>query len=332
MITSVGIGFLDISALDASSFDSVIGLVLIRTITLITAYLINQYKKSMKKDFSIPKPYYFAVAMILFGTLYLFISSLENDAITLYNVMISGFILIITNVTMIVINEKIYDLMIATNEKNILEQQNIAYENQVVLISQSTENIRSLKHDMKNHLLILNELYAKNKKEEIEDYIGNILEQIEHEAFSKSNNFVIDSILNFKLNEFKNKDIDIDIDIDITLNVNIPQVINILAFDLTVILGNLLDNAITAVKQSKIKILDLSISCSRGNLIILMDNSYDGNLIIENGIFKTTKAYKTNHGTGLANIEKSLEKYGGEIRTEYTSDIFSVAVVIPFED
>ncbi len=326
IIVSVSIGFIDILAVHNSTFNSVVGLILIRTITLIVAYLLNRYKNSRKKDFPIPQIYYLALTVILFGTLYLFVISLENNNLTLYNVLISGSILIIVNVTMIVIDEKIYNSFIVMNEKNILKQQNIAYENQAEIINQSTESIKSLKHDIKNHLIMLDEMYKNDKKDEVEPYIRKILKEIDNGAFSQSNNFVIDSIINFKLRKLQNTDTKIYLDI------SVPQLINIFAYDITVILGNLLDNAITAILQSENKKIDLQISYSMGNLIILIDNSFDGKLIIENGKFKTTKSFKVNHGIGLANIEKSLESYGGEIRTEYTSDTFSVAVIVPYKN
>lgn len=326
ILVSVSIGFIDISAVNSSTFNSVVGLILIRTITMIVAYLLNRYKSSSRKDFQIPKIYYFAFIIILFGTLYLFVTSLENDNLTIYNVLVSGAILITVNVTMIMIDEKIYNSIVATNEKYILKQQNIAYENQAEIINQSTESIKALKHDMKNHFIMLNEMYKNSKKDEIETYIGKLLDEIDSGGFSQSNNFVIDSIINFKLRKLQDTDTKINIDI------SVPQSINILAYDITVILGNLLDNAITAILKSKNKKLDLRISCNMGNLIILMDNSFDGKLIIENGKFKTTKPFRANHGIGLANIEKSLENYGGEMRTEYTTDTFSVDVIIPYEN
>ena len=326
IIVSVGIGFLDISIYNDSSFESIVGLILIRTITMIVAYLLSRYKNSNNNNFSLPPLYYLAFTIILFGTLYLFTTSLENDNLTIYNVLLSGTILIIVNVTMIIIDERIYNALILANEKNILKQQNIAYENQAEIISQSMESIKSIRHDMKNHLIMLSEMYRNNKSGEAETYIEDIIDEIDNGGFSKSNNFVIDSIINFKLRTL------LGTNTKITVNINVPQQINIFAYDLTVILGNLLDNAITAVLKSKNKKLDLQISCNMGNLIILIDNSYDGKIIIENGQLKTTKTLNSNHGIGLINIEKSLANYDGEMRTEYTTEMFSVAVIIPYEN
>ncbi|MDK2802086.1 MAG: GHKL domain-containing protein [Oscillospiraceae bacterium] len=323
---SIAIGFLDISMHTSSLFNSVVGLVLVRTITVVISCFISRYIKSIKSNFSVPKIYYLAFSVILFGTLYLFFSSLGNNSISLYNVAIGGLILIIVNITMIVVDEKIYESILARREKDMLIQQNIAYENQASIINQSSETIRSLNHDMKNHLIILNKLYLDKRKDEIEEYIDKVISQMDDISLSKSNNFVIDSIINFKLQKILNKNVDIKLDI------KIPEIINILAFDITIILGNLLDNAITAIEQSSNKMLDLRISYNLGNLIIFIDNSFDGNLIVKKDKLKTTKSAYTNHGMGIDNVEKSLKNYGGEIRIKHTDKIFSVSVIIPYKN
>ena len=324
ILISIYIGFLDISALSDSSFNSCTGIILIRTTTMIVAYLINRYKLSINKNFDIPPLYYLMFTIILFGTLYLFAVSLESDNISIHSVLVRGIVLISVNVIMILLDEKIYKLIITTNEKNILAQQNIAYENQAKIISQSTETIKSLKHDIKNHLIVLNHMCKLGKKDEIESYVGNIIEQMDSGMFSQSNNFAIDSIINFKLCNIKNKNIQINVD------VNVPIDLNITPYDITVILGNLIDNAITAIEQSEKKILNLNISCNMGNLIILLENSYNGKLLIKNNKFKTTKIDFNNHGIGFSNIENSLNNYGGEMEINYTKDIFSVAIIIPY--
>ena len=326
IFVSIAMGFLNISIYKNSSFNSVLGIILMRAINMIITHLVSRYNYSKKVNYILPHLYYLAFSIILFGTLYLFIGSLEKPNLSIYNVLINGSILLIVNITMIVIDEKIYNSIIVANEKNILKQQNIAYENQFEIINQSNENIRAIKHDIKNHIIILNELYQSGNKQEIEHYTEKILDNIESSAISKSNNFIIDSIINFKLAALKNTKTKINLDI------NVPQNIHILAYDLTVILGNLLDNAITAILKSDDKKLNLIISCSMGNIIILIDNSFNGDLIIENGKFKTTKTFKCNHGIGLNNISKTLENYGGEMRTEYTNDTFSVSVIIPCEN
>ena len=317
-------GFMEFSGTRDSLFDSILVLIFTRVATLSLAHLISRYVNTFKKDHNIPKIYYSAFSVVLFGTLYLFISLLENENIKINHILINATVLIIVNITMIIIDEKIYNAITSENEKNILKQQNSAYENQTEIINQSTEAIKILKHDFKNHLIMLSNLYLNSKSEEIEPYINNLLGTIENELFSNSNNFVIDSIINFKLRNLENTGMKIYVD------VSVPQTVNIMAYDLTTILANLLDNAIISSKKSEQKIIDIKISSKMDNLIILIDNSYDGNIIVENGKFKTTKHFKSNHGLGITSVEKVLMKYDGEITTEHTSNIFFTSVIIPY--
>ena len=324
LTTQVFFGFVELSGMKDSTVNSISILIFLRVIILIIAYLMSRYRNSFKKDHNIPKIYYSAFSVVLFGTLYLFISLLENENITINHIIVNATVLIIVNITMIIIDEKIYNAIISENEKNILKQQNSAYENQTEIINQSTEAIKILKHDFKNHLIMLSNLYLNSKSEEIEPYINNLLGTIENELFSNSNNFVIDSIINFKLRNLENTGMKIYVD------VSVPQTVNIMAYDLTTILANLLDNAIISSKKSEQKIIDIKISSKMDNLIILIDNSYDGNIIVENGKFKTTKHFKSNHGLGIMSVEKVLMKYDGEITTEHTSNIFFTSVIIPY--
>lgn len=324
LLSSVSFGFFALSGIKDSTFNSISVLIFIRIITLALVYLMNRYIKSLKKEYRIPKIYYLAYFVVLFGGLYLFTCALSSENITISHIIISGTVLITVNITMILIDEKIYNAIILEYEQNILRQNNDTLENQMEIIAQSTEAIRLLKHDFKNHLMMLSNLYKNEKQDEIQQYINIILGNIENEALSNSGNFVIDSIINFKFRSIKNSDV------NLSISINVPITINILSHDLTAILGNLLDNAITACKKSNEKIIEIKISSKMDNLVILINNSYDGKIINENGKLKTTKLYKDNHGLGIISIKKTLEKYDGEITMEYTSNIFSTSVIIPY--
>lgn len=324
IIASIFFGFFELSGLREPSFNSISVLIFTRVFTLIVVYLIKKYTIILKKDYPIPKIYYLEFFVILFGTLYLFITQLTNDDITLSHIMISGFVLILVNVTIIIIDEKIYTSIIIEYRQKTLKQHNDALENQMELLYQSSEAIRILKHDFKNHLVMLSNLYKNGHICEIDIYIHSLLGDIDNQVIANSNNFVIDSILNFKLNSIKTSDIKINLDL------SVPVTINILAHDLTAIITNLLDNAITACEKSKEKTLDIKINCNVGNLIILINNSYNGRIIEENGMFKTTNIFGSNHGFGIKSVKHILKKYDGDFRTDYTSNMFYVSVIIPY--
>ncbi|MGL4522399.1 MAG: sensor histidine kinase [Bacilli bacterium] len=323
ILGAVSIGFSDISALENSTFDSVIGLILIRTASMIFAYLVSIHVKTLRSDYTIPRTYYFAIILVLFGTLYFFCISLETANLTMKDVLFRGLILVYINLTMIITDEKIYTAFLLANEKQILEQQTIAYEQQAAIISQSTATIQSLQHDMKNHLYILQKMYEHKQTTEIQPYLTMLINEIDSDALCKTNNFIVDSIINFKLRQCQCPDV------KLTLNIFVPEKLALPAYDINVILSNLLDNAITAMMKSEAKTLDLSISYRLGNLIILCDNSFIGNLNVHAGKLKTTKQNDKNHGLGLANIYKIVDKHSGQIHISYTKEYFSTSIVIP---
>lgn len=315
-------GYFEFSGIKDSTFNSIAVLIFIRVVTLIIVYIISQYKSSLSNNYNIPKIYYIAFFIILFGTLYLFMSQLSNDNITINHIIISGIILIVVNLTMIVIDEKIYKIIILENDKILLMNHNEALKSQMELINQSSEVVRLLKHDMKDHIMMLSNLFKKGNVDEIDIYIETLLGNIENSQFANSYNYVIDSIINFKLGSIDTTNI------NISINISVPTTLEIISYDLTVILSNLLDNAITACEKSIEKYLEIKISYNMGNLIILIKNSYNGDLILEDGKLKTTKLYNSNHGLGLISVRKIVEKYNGEINIDYTCNSFFVSIVL----
>lgn len=318
-------GYLKISAFDISEYNSIIGIILARILMLMLTYLLHKYKKSKIKNFPVPIYYYIAHIFILVGVLYLFLVSLEKELLSITQVIISSSIVLLVNVLIIFVDEKIYDIMIINNERNLLKQQNISYENQAEIMNRSLSTIKSLKHDMKNHIITLKSIYKNGMQELFDEYTDKILFEIcDDKIFSHSDNFIIDSILNYKLQELDG------LQVSIKLDISIPQNLNVLAYDLTVILGNLLDNAITAIKQTKNdKKLSLCMHITKGSLVVLIDNSYNGRLNFLGEKFRTTKISKENHGIGLENVQNTILNYNGELQISYTEDMFSVAILIP---
>lgn len=321
-------GFFTVIAFKDSTFDSIVGIVLMRVFMLIFAHLLQKYKKSEDKNYKIPAYYYIMQFFILIGMLYFFLALLENKYITTTHVIISSIVVVLINGMIILVDDKIYEVICLSNEKNLLKQQNIAYEKQIEMINSSLSTIKALKHDMKNHIIALKLIHKNKQNQEFEEYSNRILSEIGNSVqFSDTENFIIDSIINFKLQE-----LDTTV-VDIKININIPNDVKISSFDLTTILGNLLDNAIRATKETtNDKKISLCMYYMKGNLVILIDNSYNGSLNVKNGIFLTTKHFEKIHGIGLKNVEKALQNYNGKMEVSYTDNIFSVAVLIPDTD
>ncbi len=63
--------------------------------------------------------------------------------------------------------------------------------------------------------------------------------------------------------------------------------------------------------------------------MILVENTYEGELIVKNRRYLTTKKDKGEHGLGLENVKNALKKYNGCINLSHTEQVFSVIVLIP---
>lgn len=100
--------------------------------------------------------------------------------------------------------------------------------------------------------------------------------------------------------------------------------------DLYCLFGNLLDNALEAVKQLKEKekrVINLVVKAKDGLVLVQEENYFGGALDFKEGLPVTTKADKTMHGFGMRSISMIVKKYGGELTASVTRDIFHLNIL-----
>ena len=191
-------------------------------------------------------------------------------------------------------------------EKDLLEQKLKTYTNQLEVIMQSQEKIRSLQHDMKHHLMELNGMALESNNAQMIVYLGKMKNFMDNPAeYIYSGNKEIDSVLNYMIQRAKNILIKVDV------KIIIPHNLACHSFDLNVILGNLLENAIEAAKQTEEKILNINLEWNKGVLFIGIQNSYLRKPEIRSHKFITSKNKSERHGFGLANVKRIVEMYNG---------------------
>ena len=206
------------------------------------------------------------------------------------------------------------------------------YFTQCKLMQESVENIRTIRHDMKMHLATARDFSIIDNADETTDYLNSLLGDIEkREVYSITNNTAFDSIINYKLNDAKHENIKLNI------RILIPPTLNIEVADIVTILGNLLDNAIDAVAKIDDKQIKLDIEYSKESLFVQVENTFDGEVKYANGKDGIAEAITTrkigdNHGYGLKNIRKSVEKYNGHVDINHEGNVFSVGVLLYIED
>lgn len=115
----------------------------------------------------------------------------------------------------------------------------------------------------------------------------------------------------------------------IDTKMQIPENIDINSFDLVVVIGNLLDNAIEALSKQEKGNFEIEISYRQGILLINAKNTFKGE-IIKRGetLISTKKNAKEAHGIGLSNVRRVIDKYDGEMMINTDNQFFSVHIVM----
>lgn len=181
---------------------------------------------------------------------------------------------------------------------------------------------------MKHHLNELMLLANKYDVPEIQGYIDRMREFIQNpDEMIASGNMEIDSVLNYMLQRAR------EVLKTVIVKVMLPEEIKH-SFDINVLLGNLLENAIEAAQQTDKKYLSVNISLKRGVLKIMIENSFDiSNIICEEQqgkgkVLLTTKPFKEQHGIGLKSVKKIVEKYNGTMNVSPQEDVFCVNLIL----
>ena len=193
-------------------------------------------------------------------------------------------------------------------------------------ISKSIEDLRSLRHDFKNHMNIIGGYITEYETEKALDYISSITE-VSYDSLHMvtSPNTILSAILNSKKIECSNQNIAID------YTLNLKNIYHISDIDIVIIIGNILDNAIYAAStlDNTKPAITLSIIQADSYLVITCQNPYTNEILMKNGDLISTKTDSGNHGIGLRNVRNSVENYNGEFHYTYDNNIFTVRILLP---
>ena len=199
-------------------------------------------------------------------------------------------------------------------ERQLLEQQLCFQEAHYKDMIGSQEQIRRIRHDMKNHLNAISLLYSEGRQKELLDYLHTVSDQTgQTEQVVSTGNPAFDAVLNIKLNEMKENGIDCSPALSVPQNMVLPF------SDTVTILGNLLDNAIHAtlkqMKQMDRPVITLSVTWQQGNLFLHLSNPCNAKTVPEYGI-------------GLRNVEETVKKYSGTMQASVENGNYITDIVL----
>lgn len=186
-------------------------------------------------------------------------------------------------------------------------------------------DIRSMRHDMGNHIQTLEHLVAHNNMDDATEYLEHLKNEWDEVSPEiKTGSPVIDVILMEKLREAKERQIRFLSDF------HYPQNTKLNAFDLSVIMNNALNNCMENVSGDDPYI---SISSFRKNSIfmITIKNSFVGHLNFGDSDLPETTKFGKEHGMGLNDIRRVARMYMGDISLEQGNEEVILSIMMQVE-
>lgn len=218
---------------------------------------------------------------------------------------------------------------------------------------QAQDETRRVRHDMKNNLTCISMLLEEGKNQEAKDYVEQLLGEVK--AFSPkvvTGDEMLDAIVASKWSKMEERHISFQLD------GVLDQGLNWKPIDVCTVFSNGLDNAIEACeKVEKERSISLSLKYTRNFYYIILSNTVKGNVsILEHEIGKwdkksrisqedksstinegelvigsryTTKKNKELHGYGLENMNRTIEKYDGNMSIQQEGNRFILKIMVP---
>lgn len=180
----------------------------------------------------------------------------------------------------------------------------------------------SFRHDLNNHLLVLNRLAQQKELDKINEYLKAMCqESLPSTGTCRTGNTTVDALLSVKEQAVCAENI------SFTCELNLPEELPLEDFDLCILLGNLLDNAIRAASQ---------ISEPKDRRIVMQAKTVKRNLLLEikNTVPQETKLRRfgtDQYGTGLHNVQNIIEKYHAAMDISPEDTCFCVSILLPLE-
>lgn len=258
------------------------------------------------------------ISLIIIGSIS-FVRIPSDSSLLIFVILICCIIAL--NLVNYILISRIYQSMAYRNEKQqLIERLRLQNDNYTTL-SESYKQSRRIIHDVKKHYFTIGEYAQRNNDQEVSDYVYNAIKDIET-TYIKYNtgNLVIDSMLtSYDSISTQNK-----VAFSADLHVNYHH-IPVRDYDLSIIIGNLLDNAIHAAPGSTDAYIHISIETRDDKRFLISCENSVSDIMPINVPESSAMSY---HGYGLSNIRSAVEKYYGFMSVD-EGNPWTVAIVIP---
>ena len=238
-------------------------------------------------------------------------------------VIFAALALLFINILIFYLYHSLLKFYSARMNEQVFKQMLEVYSYQLDVARESEERVKALRHDIKHHIIELSAMAKNNNDDDMIKYLSGMKEfMLNPKEYSNTGNREIDGVLNYMLQKANRTLKQVDVQI------NIPEDLYLNNFNICVILGNLVDNAVREASKSEEKQLTIKMQIKQELLLIFIENSYSGKILEKKNGLQTTQTELAIHGIGLENVKKVVIDNGGEIKIDYTSNRFCVQVLL----
>ena len=207
------------------------------------------------------------------------------------------------------------------------DQSILTQKKQFDSLSKHMDDMRKARHDLRQHLTLIQSYIEKDDKSGLKNYIELYRSELPPDVLELyCHNDVVNAIVCYYAGIARDSHIHFDAKIDY------PDVSTISDTDITVLLGNLLENAVEACHRQSSGQSFIKLRIKRhGNLelIILTDNTCVSPVTFHNGV--PTSSKHEGMGIGTSSIQDIAERYHGTVRFEWKEGIFCSSVLLKFK-
>ena len=214
-----------------------------------------------------------------------------------------------------------------------LEQKNQMLDDQLLRqkqrydqLGEAYRDIRSFVHDTKKHFNCINECVKRKEYDVITAYTQEAMADLESRyATVNTGCLAIDALVSNFMLQTRSKGIQLTTSLKVE-----AQRVPVSDYHLAIILGNLLDNALNACQGQLDPKIVLKIQQVENNAFaIYIANTYVPGP--DDKVVQNLDEIDFIHGYGLDNVKKSVRAYNGIMRVKHEQDVYSVAIVFPFD-
>lgn len=188
-------------------------------------------------------------------------------------------------------------------------------------INEMYGKLRILRHDYKYHLNVTRKMIQAGDMEGADNYLTGMEQTL---SGYELKSFCTNHVINALVADYAERCEKLKIQFDVSLCM--PEALSIPDYDLCIILGNLLENAVEACeKLSQGGSIRLETQSTRNQLLFRVKNSFDGTIFHKDGM---PFSKKPNGGFGLRSVREVIDGHGGDLLLEWDSNSFTAYVAV----